>query len=77
LPLAGSVKSGLKSEENPVFRHLPPTQIDTSLVMKVLAPIWPAKPETASRIRGGAVAPARTHQPCKWAFDAVRTGEFC
>jgi integrase len=31
---------------------LPVAAIDTSLVMKVLQPIWSAKPETASRLRG-------------------------
>jgi integrase len=36
----------------PVFGHLPVGAIDTTLVMKVLQPIWAMKPETASRIRG-------------------------
>jgi integrase len=36
----------------PVFGHLPPGDIDTTLVRKVLDPIWLTKPETASRIRG-------------------------
>ena len=36
----------------PVFGHLEVGEIDTTLVMKVLQPIWATKPETASRIRG-------------------------
>jgi hypothetical protein len=45
-------KNTLETYVYSVFGHLPPAQVDTSLVMKVLAPIWPTKPETASRIRG-------------------------
>ena len=30
---------------------LPVQEIDTGLVLKVLEPIWSAKPETASRVR--------------------------
>jgi len=36
----------------PIFGHLPVGAIDTTLVMKVLQPIWTTKPETASRVRG-------------------------
>jgi integrase len=36
----------------PVFGKLPVQTIDVALVMKVLEPIWSAKPETASRLRG-------------------------
>jgi integrase len=36
----------------PVFDSLPVSAIDTTLVMKVLQPIWTTKTETASRIRG-------------------------
>lgn len=35
-----------------VFGSLPVQAIDVGLVMKVLEPIWQAKPETASRVRG-------------------------
>jgi integrase-like protein/Arm domain-containing DNA-binding protein len=35
-----------------VFGALPVQAIDVGLVMKVLEPIWTAKPETASRVRG-------------------------
>jgi hypothetical protein len=37
---------------NPVFGGLPVGEVDITLVMKVLQPIWTVKPETASRIRG-------------------------
>jgi integrase len=36
----------------PVFGSLPVQAIDTGLVTKALEPIWTAKPETASRVRG-------------------------
>jgi integrase len=36
----------------PVIGALPVQAIDTALVLKVLEPIWTAKPETASRLRG-------------------------
>ncbi len=36
----------------PLIGGLPVQSIDTALVMKVLEPIWAAKPETASRLRG-------------------------
>lgn len=36
----------------PVFGALPAAAIDTAMVVKVLEPIWTAKPETASRVRG-------------------------
>jgi integrase len=45
-------KNTLETYVYPVFGHLPPAQVDTPLVMKALAPIWPVKPETASRVRG-------------------------
>jgi hypothetical protein len=34
------------------INDLPVSEIDTGLVLKVLEPIWTAKPETASRVRG-------------------------
>jgi Arm DNA-binding domain len=37
---------------SPVFGRLPIQVIDVTLVLKVLEPIWTAKPETASRVRG-------------------------
>jgi integrase len=36
----------------PVLGALPVAAIDTPLVLKVLKPIWPTIPETASRVRG-------------------------
>jgi integrase len=36
----------------PVFGALPAHEVDVGLVMKALEPIWTAKPETASRVRG-------------------------
>jgi hypothetical protein len=36
----------------PSFRSLPVQAIDVGLVMRALEPIWTAKPETASRVRG-------------------------
>ncbi|MPZ31435.1 MAG: DUF4102 domain-containing protein [Rhodospirillales bacterium] len=37
---------------HPTFGHLPVGSIDTTLVCKVLDPIWRTKTETASRVRG-------------------------
>jgi integrase len=37
---------------SPVFGKLPVQAIDVGFVMKVLEPIWTAKPETAARVRG-------------------------
>jgi len=36
----------------PIIGDLPLHMIDTTLVMKVIEPIWPTKPETANRLRG-------------------------
>jgi hypothetical protein len=36
----------------PVFGSLPVQAIDVALVMKAIEPIWTAKPEPASRVRG-------------------------
>ncbi len=36
----------------PIIGALPVQDVDTGLVVKVLEPIWTAKPETASRLRG-------------------------
>lgn len=45
-------ESTLKTYANPVVGSLPVQDIDTNHVMRVLEPIWRAKPETASRLRG-------------------------
>ncbi len=42
----------LRDYAYPVLGRLPVHEIDTGLVLKVLEPIWTAKPETASRLRG-------------------------
>lgn len=45
-------RSTLETYVYPVFGSLPVQAIDVGLVMKALQPIWQAKPETASRVRG-------------------------
>jgi integrase len=42
----------LKSYAYPTFGALPVQAVDTGLVLKAVEPIWTAKPETASRVRG-------------------------
>jgi integrase len=49
---AAQWRSTLVTYVEPVFGPLPVNQIDTGLVLKVLEPVWTAKPETASRLRG-------------------------
>jgi integrase len=44
--------STLEAYVTPVFGQLPVGAIDTGLVTKALEPIWAAKTETASRVRG-------------------------
>lgn len=54
----------------PELGKLPVQEIDTALVMKVLEPIWAAKPETASRVR------QRIEAVLDWAAARhYRTGE--
>jgi integrase len=45
-------RNTLTEYASPVFGHLPVQEIDTSLVMRVIEPIWLEKTETASRVRG-------------------------
>lgn len=45
-------RSTLATYAHTKFGNLPVAGIDTALVMAVLEPIWTAKPETASRLRG-------------------------
>ena len=60
----------LNAYASPVFGHLPVADVDTSLVMKCLAPIWESKTETASRVRG------RIESVLGWATTSgYRTGE--
>jgi integrase len=49
---AAQWKSTLKTYAFPEFGSLPVALVDTTLVLKALEPIWKAKPETASRVRG-------------------------
>ena len=54
----------------PVLGRLAVAAVDTALVLKVLEPIWHAKPETASRLRG------RIEAVLDWAkVRGYRTGE--
>jgi hypothetical protein len=60
----------LKTYGSPILGALPVQAIDTAVVTKVLQPIWAAKPETASRIRG------RIETVLNWAkAHGYRTGE--
>jgi hypothetical protein len=45
-------RGSLRDYAHPVIAALPVQSIDVALVMRVLEPIWNAKPETASRVRG-------------------------
>src|SRR5215469_62213 len=45
-------RSSLRNYASVVFGSSPVQAIDLALVMKALEPIWKAKPETASRLRG-------------------------
>jgi len=54
----------------PIFGNLPIADIDVTLVLKALEPIWQTKPETASRVRG------RIEAVLDWAkVRGYRTGE--
>ena len=49
---ASQWETTLATYADPVIGTLPVASIDTALVLRVLEPIWTAKPETASRLRG-------------------------
>jgi integrase len=49
---ASQWESTLRAYAYPHIGALPVQSVDTSLVMKVLEPIWTVKPETGSRLRG-------------------------
>jgi Arm DNA-binding domain len=49
---AAQWEATLAKYAGPIIGALPVQAIDTALVLKVLEPIWTAKPETASRLRG-------------------------
>jgi integrase len=42
----------LSTYANPVIGRMPVQSVDTGVVLKVLEPIWTAKPETANRLSG-------------------------
>jgi integrase len=44
-------RSTLHTYAYPILGELPVAAIDTTLIMRVLEPIWASKPETASRVR--------------------------
>jgi integrase len=67
---AAQWKSTLDTYASPVLGKLPVQSVDTGLVLKVLEPIWKAKPETANRLRG------RIEAVLDWAtVRTYRTGE--
>lgn len=45
-------RSTLETYAGPIFGDLSVAEIDLTLIMKVLEPVWHAKPETAKRLRG-------------------------
>jgi integrase len=49
---AGQWSATLATYAYPIIGALPVQAVDMGLVLKVLEPIWTAKPETASRVRG-------------------------
>lgn len=56
----------------PEIGNLPVSSVDTEQVLKILQPIWTAKPETASRVRG------RIEAVLDWAkARGARQGENC
>lgn len=63
-------ESTLATYASPIIGALPVQDIETSLVMRVLDPIWNIKPETASRVRG------RVESVLAWATTRkLRTGD--
>ena len=49
---AGNGRKASATYVYPIIGALPVQAVDTTLVLKVLEPIWKEKPETASRVRG-------------------------
>ncbi|MEO5374373.1 MAG: Arm DNA-binding domain-containing protein, partial [Alphaproteobacteria bacterium] len=67
---AAQWRATLATYAYPVFGDLPVRSVDLPLVMKVLEPIWQAKTETASRLRG------RIESILDWAtVRGYRTGD--
>lgn len=60
----------LATYASPIIGDLPVSRVDTAQVLRVLQPIWTAKPETASRLRG------RIESVLDWAkVQGYREGE--
>jgi hypothetical protein len=67
---AGQWTATLSTYVYPVFGALPVAEIDVTLVLKAIEPIWTTKAETASRVRG------RIEAVLDWAkVRGYRTGE--
>lgn len=67
---AGQWENTLKTYASPIMGGLPVALVDTDLVVKVLSPIWQAKTETATRLRG------RIESILGWAtVSGYRTGD--
>ena len=67
---AAQWSSSLAAYVYPVIRDLPVAAVDVDLVLKILRPIWRAKTETASRLRG------RIEVVLSWAkTSGYRSGE--
>lgn len=67
---AAQWESTLTTYADPIFANRGVSEIDTGLVLAVLEPIWAAKPETASRVRG------RVEAVLDWASArGLRVGE--
>ena len=60
-------RNTLKTYVYPVIGPLPLQEIDTALAMKILEPLWHAKPETGSRVRGR----------CEQVWDAGKAQKLC
>jgi integrase len=67
---AAQWQNTLRTYVSPVFGYLPVAEVDTALIMQVLAPIWTTKNETASRVR------QRIESVLGWAtVSGYRTGD--
>jgi integrase len=67
---AGQWKATIDTYCSPIMGALPVQDVDTSLVLKVIRPIWYAKPVTASRVRG------RIESVLNWAAaNTYRSGD--
>ena len=62
----------IEAYAKPVLGEIPVAAVDVGAVMRVLEPIWRAKPETASRLRGGSRACWTTLPPEGGALATTR-----